>query len=215
MNHIFENILRETPVTTVVCGLMGIFGVLSSLGVIHPLYLALIPSMVFKEHQYWRLLTNFFYVGPISAHCIMEIQWIYLISSRLEAQYYHRRATDYVFLLFVIGCSLLGLRFTSVVDVPYLSYVLGTCMTYIMSRLFNDMQVAIFFVIPVPMRLLPFVFMIMNTMVSGITNEVFGNLLGHILWYLLEVLPRITGCSPLRIQWFFERAFAAAGRQVT
>ncbi|CBZ29984.1 conserved hypothetical protein [Leishmania mexicana MHOM/GT/2001/U1103] len=215
MNNVIENALRETPITLVVCGLMGMLGVMSSLEVIHPLYLLLSPSLVFKEHQYWRLVTNFLYFGPISAHCIMEIQWIYLVSSYLEAQYYHRRPLDYIFLLLIIGCSLLGLRFSSIVNVPYLSYMLGTCLTYIMSRLFNDMEVAIFFVVPVPMRLLPFVLLIMNTMVSGMTNEVLGNVLGHILWYFLEVFPRITGQSPLRIQRLLERAFAAPVRQAT
>ncbi|KAG5469103.1 hypothetical protein LSCM4_02500 [Leishmania orientalis] len=214
MNNIIENALRETPITLVICGLMGMLGVMSSLEVMHPLYLVLSPSLVLKEHQYWRLFTNFLYFGPISAHSIMEIQWFYLVSSYLEAQYYHRRPLDYIFLLLVVGCSLLGLRFFSIVNVPYLSYMLGTCLTYIMSRLFNDMEVAIFFVVQVPMRLLPFVLMMMNTMVSGITNEVLGNIVGHILWYFLEVFPRITGQSPLRIQRLFERAFPGPVRQV-
>lgn len=215
MNHILENVIRETPVTVVLCGLMGILGILSSLEVIHPLYLVLSPSLVLKEHQYWRLFTNFFYVGPISAHCLMEIQWMYLISSRLEAQYYHRRSLDYIFLLLVIAGALLGMRFARIVDVPFLSYMLGTCMTYIMSRLFTDMQVMLFFAIPVPMRLLPFVFFLLSGMVSSMSNDVLGNLLGHVLWYFLEVFPLITGLNPLRIQRLFARAFAAPERQVT
>lgn len=208
MNRIFENALRDTPVTVVICGCMAILGVLTSLEVIHPIYVLLSPSLVLKEHQYWRLLTNFFFVGPISAHCVMEIQWIHLISSHLEAQYFHRKPLDYIFLLLVTISVLLGLRFTSVVDVPYLSYMLGTVLTYIMSRLFHDMQVAVFFVLPLPMRLLPFVFMILNTMVSGMSNEMLGNLIGHTLWYFLEVFPRITGYHPLSVQRFFDRLFA-------
>lgn len=209
MNRIFENALRDTPITVVICGLMAILGVLSSLEVIHPIYIILSPSLVLKEHQYWRLLTNFFYVGPISAHCVMEIQWIHLVSSHLESQYFHRKPLDYLFLLLTTFAILLGLRFFSVVDVPFLSYMLGTVLTYIMSRLFHDMQVAIFFVLPIPMRLLPFVFMIMNSMVSGVTNEVIGNLIGHVLWYLLEVFPRITGFHPLSIQRVYDSLFAA------
>ncbi|KAG5495151.1 hypothetical protein JKF63_02205 [Porcisia hertigi] len=215
MNHIIENALRETPITLVVCGLMGMLSVLLSLEVIHPLHLMFSPSLVFKEHQYWRLATNFLYFGPISIHSIMEIQWFYVVSSHLEAQYYHMRPLDYIFLLFIVSCSLLGLRFALIVDVPYLSYMLGTCMTYIMSRLFNEMQVAMFFMIRVPMRILPFVLVVINGLMFGIANDVLGNFLGHILWFFLEVFPRITGHSPLRIQRLFGRAFAAAGRQVT
>ncbi|KPA81152.1 hypothetical protein ABB37_04494 [Leptomonas pyrrhocoris] len=209
MNRVFENVLRDTPITVVICGLMAILGFLSSLEVIHPIYIILSPSLVLKEHQYWRLFTNFFFVGPISAHCVMEIQWIYLVSSHLEAQYFHRKPLDYLFLLLVTFSILLGLRFTSVVDVPFLSYMLGTVLTYVMSRLFQDMQVAIFFVLPISMRLLPFVFMFLNTMVSGMTNEVIGNVIGHVLWYLLEVFPRITGYHPLSVQRLYDRVFAA------
>ena len=207
MNRVFENALHDTPITVVICGLMAILGVLSSLEVVHPIYIILSPSLVLKEHQYLRLFANFFYVGPISAHCVMEIQWIHLISSHLEAQYFHRKPLDYLFLLFVTFSVLLGLRFTSVIDAPYLSYLLGTVLTYIMSRLFQDMQVAIFFVLPISMRLLPFAFMVLNSMVSGMTNEVIGNLIGHVLWYLLEVFPRITGYHPLSVQRLYDRVF--------
>ncbi|KPI89512.1 hypothetical protein ABL78_1388 [Leptomonas seymouri] len=208
MNHLIENQLLNTPITWTICGLIGILGVLHSLEIIHPIYLILSPSLVMREQQYWRLFTSFFYVGPISFRFVIDIQWLYIVSSHMESRYFVGKPLDYLFLLVVTFAILLILRFTSIIDIPFLSSLFTVVLTYLTCRVWGDMQVAMIGALAIPMRFLPYIYMAVNVISSDGTSEMIGYCVGHVLWYFLEVFPRITGYHLLSIQRLYNRVYA-------
>lgn len=205
-------LLRIPPITTVILACAAASVVLVTFDVIDSLHMIYSPTLVFEQKQYWRLITTFFYFGKVGIHSVLEIRWIYIVSSAIEEQYFHRRAWDYGFTL-LIGCGLILLmRTISIIDVPFLSFVMVNMMVYLFSRLIPDQRAIIFPFIEVPMRMLPIAFLGMTVAFQGFNEakaDIVGSFAGHTIWYLLEVFPRITGLRPMQVQELFGRMVIA------
>ncbi|RNF15133.1 uncharacterized protein Tco025E_05603 [Trypanosoma conorhini] len=202
-------IFHGIPLVTRALLLLSIASVvLVSFGVVHPVEIVFSPLLVFQEKQYWRLITNFFYFGQLDLNSILELHWLCVVSSSIEVQYFHRRKIDYCVTLFAAMSHLLLFRILRVVDTPYLSFSLCNALAYLFSRLLPDLEVNVFFLVTIPVRLLPFFFLataIMFDVQRSIRLIVVEHFVGHILWYFLEIFPRITGLHPLRLQETFVR----------
>nr|CCC94903.1 conserved hypothetical protein [Trypanosoma congolense IL3000] len=197
----------EIPPVTRVLLLLGVLSVVSvSFGLVHPLQMVFSPSLVFQERQYWRLMSTFFYYDRLNLSSIIELNWLYVVSSSIELQYFHRRRWDYCLTLLVGAALLLFLRSVRALESPYLSYQFSKVLVYLFGRLLPHNEVSIFGLFTVQVRFLPVVFLFMSFAFGGVVSmqsEMFANLVGHILWYFLEIFPRITKIHPLRVQHFF------------
>ncbi|RNE99957.1 hypothetical protein TraAM80_07898 [Trypanosoma rangeli] len=198
------DVLHSIPLVTRSLLLLSIASVmLVTFGVIHPVEILFSPLLVFQEKQYWRLITNFFYFGQLDLSSIFELHWLCIVSSSIEVQYFRRRKIDYCLTLLLAILSLLLFRIFRVVDTPYLSFSLCNALAYLFARLLPDLEVGIFFLITIPVRLLPIFFLVMALIFDrhrGIRLIMVEHLVGHILWYFLEIFPRITGWHLLRLQ---------------
>lgn len=205
MNALFGIPLSGTPVTIVIVAVMATLSLLASIEVVYPYQLAYSYSLIFEGQQYWRIVTSFLFFGKLSFHSVFEIQWFYFMGSHLEAGFFFRGPLDFIFIL-LVGCSAaFALRVYDWITTPLLSSVLSAMVTYLMSRVFQTIQVNVMFFLNVPLRYLPLVFLVLNTtMSSQITSDLLGYGIGHFLWYFLEVFPQITGLHLLRIQRIFD-----------
>ncbi|ORC91520.1 putative DER1-like protein [Trypanosoma theileri] len=194
------------PVTGTLLLLAVTSVVLVSFGLVHPLQLVFSSTLTFQERQYWRLITTFFYFGRVNLESIIEFHWLYLVSSSIEQQYFRLRKLDYCFTILTGMLLLLGVRTLGIIDSPYLSFVFCRSLTYLFCRLFPEQEVGLFGLLMLRVRLLPIVFLVIGTILDdmrGIKADIVANLVGHILWYLLEIFPRITKLHPLRLQHYF------------
>ncbi|KAF8283524.1 hypothetical protein TcBrA4_0059470 [Trypanosoma cruzi] len=198
---------RTIPLVTRTFLLLSVASVmLVSFGVVHPVEVVFSPLLVFQERQYWRLITNFFYFGHLDLNSILELHWLCVVSSGIELQYFRRRKVDYCITLFAGMSLLLIFRCLRVVDTPYLSFSLCNALAYLFSRLMPEQEANIFLLVTIPVRLLPLFFLaiaIIFDMQRSIRLIFVENLVGHILWYFLEIFPCITRVHPLRLQEMF------------
>lgn len=203
----FNFLWEIPPVTRLLLCLSVISVVLVSFGLVHPLQMIFSPTLAFQEKHYWRLVSTFFYFGPLNLSSIIELHWVYMVSSSIELQYFHRRRLDYCLTLFTGAGLLLFLRSTRAIETPYLSNQFSKALVYLFGRLLPHQEASIFGLLTVQVRYLPLVFLLMSVMFGevGIGTEVMADLVGHILWYLLEIFPRITKIHPLRVQRYFIR----------
>ncbi|ESL09587.1 hypothetical protein TRSC58_02690 [Trypanosoma rangeli SC58] len=203
------DVIHSIPLVTRTLLLLSVASVmLVTFGVIHPVEILFSPLLVFQEKQYWRLITNFFFFGQLDLSSILELHWLYIVSSSIEAQYFRRRKIDYCLTLLVAISSLLLFRIFRVVDTPYLSFSLRNALVYLFARLLPDLEVDIFFLITIPVRLLPMFLLVMALIFDrqrGIQLIMVEHFVGHILWYFLEIFPRITGLHLLRLQEYLVR----------
>ncbi|KAH9593149.1 Derlin [Trypanosoma melophagium] len=194
------------PVTGTLLLLSVASVVLVSSALVHPLQLVFSSTLVFQEKQYWRLITNFFFFGRVNLESIMELHWLYLVSSSTEQQYFRWRKLDYCLTIMTGMLLLLAIRSLGIIESPYLSFVFCRALTYLFCRLFPEQEVGLFAILILPVRLLPVVFLVIGAILDdtrGIKADIIANLVGHVLWYMLEIFPRITKLHPLRLQHYF------------
>lgn len=188
-------IFNLPPVTRVMIAGFAVTALLATFDFIHPLQMLYSPSLVFEQKQYWRLVTNYLFFGKLSIHFLLELRWMCTVSSTIEHQFFFRQPINYCATL-VFGCVLLLLaRTIGIVDAPFLSFMFGNMLVYLFSRLLPDQNIAIMGVVTVPMRMFPIAFTVLSVAYQGlgsIKNEIVGNMVGHIVWYFLEVFPRVT-----------------------
>lgn len=203
-------VIRAPVVTSAILAISVALIVLTSIDAVHAIQLAYSSTLIFEEHQYWRLLTNFFYQGRFDVNAFFNIMWLHSTSRDIEEEYFFGRPLDYVLTL-VAGCAAItGLRVSGAVDLPFLSIMFANMLTYLYSRLGPNGFVNIMGIFTIQMRLLPLAFLALSYALNGVEVVkplLFADLVGHMLWYLLDLLPRITGFSPFKVQRHLEELF--------
>ncbi|KAH8617954.1 putative Der1 like family [Trypanosoma vivax] len=205
---IFNFIVSVPPVTRVLLALGVVSIVLVTFDLVHPVQMIFSPTLIFQERQYWRLVLTFLYYGRLSLNSIFELHWLYVVSSSIEVQYFHWRRWDYCFTLFVTAALLVLMRTVRLLEAPYLSLSFGKSLMYLFGRLLPDEEVVLFGLVTLQVRLLPLVLFLIGICLSGLSSvkgDMLAYLVGHVLWYFLEIFPRITSIHPLRIQEHFAR----------
>lgn len=204
------HLLQAPIVTSVILGVNVVFLVLVTIDVTHPLQLAYSTALTFEQKQYWRLFTNFFFIGKIGVDSFFTLTWLHTTSREIEEEFFVGRPFDYVLTVAAGMAMLLGLRIFGIVEVPFLSTMFGNVLMYLFSRLGPNQFVNILAIFQIRVRLLPLVFAVLTIAFNGISMAkplLFSNLVGHILWYFIDVFPRITGFSPFKVQRQLERLF--------
>uniref|UniRef100_F6I2T3 Derlin n=1 Tax=Vitis vinifera TaxID=29760 RepID=F6I2T3_VITVI len=107
----------------------------------HPWNIALSYELVFKRFQVWRLVTNFFFLGPFSLSFALRLLIIARYGVSLERGPFDKRTADYVWMLISGALSLLVMAV-----VPYLwSWFMGASLVfmivYVWGREFPNAQI--------------------------------------------------------------------------
>ncbi|KEG11628.1 putative DER1-like protein [Trypanosoma grayi] len=194
------------PVTRVLMLLSAASVVLVSFGLIHPVQMIFSPTLVFQEKQYWRLLSTFLFFGHLDLRSVIELNWLHMVSCSIEMQYFQQRWLDYCFTLLTGMVLLLLLQSFRVIETLYLSFLFSKSLVYLFGRLLPNQELSIFGLVTVQVRMLPLLLLVVGIAFegpSGIWLDLVANLVGHVLWYLLEIFPRITKVHPLRLQHHF------------
>ncbi|XP_073488296.1 derlin-1 isoform X1 [Aquarana catesbeiana] len=168
---------------------------LGKLGLINPVYLILWPEYFLYKFQIWRPFTSTFYfpVGPGTGFLYMvNLYFLYQYSTRLETGAFDGRPADYMFmLLFNWICIVI----TGVImDMQLLMIPLIMSVLYVWSQLNRDMIVSFWFGTRFKACYLPWVILGFNYIIGGsIINELIGNLVGHLYFFLMFKYPMDLG----------------------
>ncbi|KAL4328618.1 hypothetical protein AHAS_Ahas13G0218100 [Arachis hypogaea] len=107
-------------------------------------YIALIYEDVFYRFQVWRLVTNFFFLGPFSINFGIRLLMIARYGVQLEKGPFERRTADFLWMMIFGALVLLSLSAIPFLWDPFLAVSLVFMLVYVWSREFPNAQINIY-----------------------------------------------------------------------
>lgn len=155
--------------------------------------IALIYSLVIKKFQVWRLITNFFFLGPFSFRFAFRLIIIAKYGVSLERGPFDKRTADYVWMLIFGALSLLVMAAIPYCWTPFMGSSLVFMIVYIWSREFPNARINIYGVVSLKGFYLPWAMLALNLIFGDLLMpDILGMVAGH-LYYFLTVLHPLAG----------------------
>eukprot|EP00246_Nothoceros_aenigmaticus_P003315 TRINITY_DN14380_c0_g1_i1.p1 TRINITY_DN14380_c0_g1~~TRINITY_DN14380_c0_g1_i1.p1 ORF type:complete len:244 (+),score=18.27 TRINITY_DN14380_c0_g1_i1:182-913(+) len=188
------------PVSRTYATICVLTTVASQLGLLHQHWLLLDKALIFKNLQVWRLVTNFFYLGPFSMSFGMQILMILRYSVQLERGPYDKRTADFLWMAFVgMGALVLLGLFVPGLNFGTMGISLVFMLVYLWSREFANARVNIAGVVTLEGFYLPWALLALNTLFGASPwPELLGIFAGHAYYFLHVLYPRQSGRNLLK-----------------
>lgn len=155
--------------------------------------IALIYSLVIKKFQVWRLITNFFFLGPFSFPFAFRLIIIAKYGVSLERGPFDKRTADYVWMLIFGALSLLVMAAIPYCWTPFMGSSLVFMIVYIWGREFPNARINIYGVVSLKGFYLPWAMLALNLIFGDLLMpDILGMVAGH-LYYFLTVLHPLAG----------------------
>ncbi|KAG5383855.1 hypothetical protein IGI04_035325 [Brassica rapa subsp. trilocularis] len=208
MPIITRSYLTAAVVTTVGC----------SLDIISPYSLYLNPTLVVKQHQYWRLVTNFLYFRKMDLDFMFHMFFLARYCKLLEENSFRGKTADFLYMLLfgatvLTGIVLLGGMIpylsASFAKIIFLSNSLTFMMVYVWSKQNPYIHMSFLGLFTFTAAYLPWVLLGFSVLVGASPwVDLLGMIAGHAYYFLSEVYPRMTNRRPLKTPAFLKALFA-------
>jgi len=197
--EVFNFFFQQSPIITKIITLSSIgISLLTWSEIVSPYSLYLNYNLIFKKFQIWRIFTNFFYFGNFSLSLVFHMLIYFRNSKLLEKKIFKGSAPDYLF--FILFCMIFLLIFNIFAKILFLSQSLGFAMTYYWGRKSKTTVVEFMGVFSFRAPYLPFFYLIISFLLqSDFKNDLYGLFIGHIYFFLKEILPRIKSVKNIKI----------------
>ncbi|KAE8735004.1 Derlin-2.2 [Hibiscus syriacus] len=205
MPIITRSYLTAVVVTTVGC----------SLEIISPYHLYLNPKLVFKQYQFWRLITNFMYFRKMDLDFMFHMFFLARYCKLLEENSFRGRTADFFYMLLFGASVLTGIVLiggmipylsASFANILFLSNSLTFMMVYVWSKqnpFIHTSFLGLFTAVYLPWMLLGFSVLVG----ASAWADLLGMIAGHAYYFLEDVYPRMTGRRPLKTPSFIKAMF--------
>lgn len=158
--------------------------------------------------EVWRLFTPFLYMGEFGISMLFGLYFLVEYSKRYESSSGYNTGAgggtaDYVFaLIFAVVSMLVSYPFLATVIMPLFGRNLTYFVLYIWSKRYPTMQVSIWG-FPVPALYLPFALCALSVcMGNSVSDLVHGIVIGHLYYFLVDVVPMVYGKDVLHTPQF-------------
>ncbi|KAE9980057.1 hypothetical protein EG327_006707 [Venturia inaequalis] len=160
--------------------------------IVSPFNLFYSVRAVFSKGQYWRLLSTFFYFGPLSLDLVFHLFFLQRYSRLLEENS-GRSPARFSFLLGFASIFLLALA--PVFSIAFLGTALSSVLVYIWSRRNPETLLSFLGLLVFKAPWLPWVLMAFSFAVHGTVpkDEICGVVVGHIWYYFNDIYPPTHG----------------------
>ncbi|XWS60126.1 hypothetical protein CRYUN_Cryun07bG0007600 [Craigia yunnanensis] len=163
------------------------------LGLYDPRNIALSYQDVFKRFQVWRLITNFFLLGPFSPFFAIRLIMIARYGVLLERGPFDKRTADYVWMLIFGALSLLVMAAIPYLWTPFMAGSLVFMIVYVWSREFPNARNSIYGLVTLKGFYLPWALLALDLIFgASLMEDIIGMVAGH-LYYFLTVLHPLAG----------------------
>ncbi|XP_020097075.1 derlin-1 [Ananas comosus] len=163
------------------------------LGLLSPLHIALIPELVFKHFQIWRLFTNFFFLGKFSINFGIRLLMIARYGVQLEKGPFEKRTADFLWMMIFGAITLLALSAVPPLWSPFLGISMVFMLLYVWSREYPNAQINIYGLVSLKAFYLPWTMLALDVIFgSPLMPDLLGIVAGH-LYYFLTVLHPLSG----------------------
>jgi len=162
--------------------------ILIALDVVSPFFLYFNSRLVLKG-EWWRLFTNFLYMGELGIDFIFHMFFLIRYSKSLEETSFRNRPADFLWLL-VFGMIVLT-AIAPFVKVQFLGTSLNFMLVYLWSRRNPHVPLSFLGVFNFSAAYLPWVLMCFSVLIgSSPLMDVLGMVAGHTYYFLEDVWPR-------------------------
>ncbi|KAF2107583.1 Der1-like family-domain-containing protein [Lophiotrema nucula] len=154
-------------------------------------------TVFYRSQQYWRLITTFFYFGPLSLDLLYHIFFLQRYSRLLEES--SGRSPAHFSWLLTFASTLL-LCIAPMLSMAFLGTALSSTLIYIWSRKNPDTMLSFLGLIVFRAPYLPWVLLCFSLVMHGTVpkDEMCGIVVGHIWYFFNDVYPPLhNGHSPL------------------
>ncbi|KAK4284398.1 hypothetical protein QN277_001237 [Acacia crassicarpa] len=219
MAQAVEDWYKQMPIITRSYVTASIVTTLScSLDIISPYHLYLNPILVVKQHQFWRLITNFFYFRRMDLDFLFHMFFLARYCKLLEENSFRGRTADFLYMLLFGATLLTGIVFgggmipyfaESFSKIFFLSSSLTFMMVYVWSKQNPFIHMSFLGLFTFTAAYLPWVLLGFSVLVGASPwVDLLGMIAGHAYYFLEDVYPRMTGRRPLRTPSFIKALFA-------
>lgn len=165
--------------------------------VISPLNVYFNSTLIFREYELWRLVTNFFFFGSLGVDFVFHMFFLSRYCRMLEEGSFQGRSCDFFYMLLFGGALLTA--FAPFVNVQFLGTSLTFMMVYVWGRRNASTQMSFLGLFTFTAPYLPWVLLIFSTLIgSQPITDVLGMIAGHVYFFLKDVYPDMTGREPLK-----------------
>ena len=206
--EVFNFFFQQSPIITKMLTLSSIFiSLLTWFEIVSPYALYLNYTLIFKNFQFWRIFTNFFYFGNFSLGLFFHMIMFCRNSKLLEKKVFKGSSPDYLY--FIFFCMIFLLIFNIFTKIIFLSQSLSFAMTYYWGRKSKTTIVEFMGVFTFRAPYLPWFYLVISFLLeSDFKSDLYGLLIGHLYFFLKEILPRIKVANNIKIletPKFFEK----------
>ena len=167
-------------------------------GIITPYILYLSKDLIIKHFQIWRLFTNFLYFGKFNINIIVNIFLLSKNSKQIEKKVFHGDSADYLYFLFF--CMLTFIIISPLTKKIFFSHCLRDAIMYYWGRKCKRINAVFMGIISFRACYLPFIYFVVSFLMGYDYQSIFyGIIVGHIYFYLKDILPRIKGTKGIRL----------------
>lgn len=143
--------------------------------------------------QFYRLITTFFYFGPLSLDLVFHVFFLTRYSRLLEES--SRSPATFSWLLLYATTCLLFLSPLS--NLPFLGHPLSSTLVYIWSRRNPETRLSFLGLMVFTAPYLPWVLMAFSLVMHSTIpkDELMGVVIGHVYYFFTDVYPPLHGGS--------------------
>ncbi|GKV17533.1 hypothetical protein SLEP1_g28026 [Rubroshorea leprosula] len=155
--------------------------------------IALFYEDVFKHFQVWRLITNFFFLGPFSVTFAVRLILIAKYGVSLERGPFDKRTADYVWMFMVGALSLLVMCAIPMLWYPFNGGSIVYMILYVWSRELPNARITFYNLVTLKGFYLPWAMLVLDLLFGdSLKTGIRGIIAGH-LYYFLTVLHPLSG----------------------
>jgi Derlin-2/3 len=179
--------------------------VATQLGLVAPVHIALIPELVLKQFQIWRLITNLFFLGGFSINFGIRLLMIARYGVQLEKGPFERRTADFLWMMIFGSFTLLVLSVIPFFWTPFLGVSLVFMLLYLWSREFPNANISLYGLVTLKAFYLPWAMLALDVIFgSPIMPDLLGIIAGHLYYFLTVLHPLATGKNYLKTpKWVY------------
>ena len=197
--EIFNFLFNESPIITKILVLSSFaISILVWSGLITTFDIYLNFGLIFKKFEIWRILTTFLYFGEFNLNLVLHMFIFFRDSKILEKKIFQGKAADYLY--FILFCMIFLLFLSPFTQSLFLSTSLNFAMMYYWGRKSKTTNVQFMGVFTFRAPYLSIFYLFISFLLGYEYKElIYGIIVGHVYFYLKEILPRIKGIKGLKL----------------
>ncbi|OVA04667.1 Derlin [Macleaya cordata] len=174
-------------------------------------------QLVLKRFQLWRLVTNFFFLGPFSVRFAVRLIMIARYGVLLEKGPFDKRTADFLWMMIFGAFALLIIAAIPMLWTPFMGVSLVFMLVYVWSREFPNARINIYGVVTLKGFYLPWAMLALDLIFGApLKPDILGIITGHLYYFLTVLYPLSTGRNIFKTPLWVHKlvAFWGEGTQI-